>query len=127
MRVIQKIISVCECSHCSATITMVRMRASLLFLWQGKDAVHRHSDCVYASCCVFIMLKKIENPTACEMRSVIRFLKVKDMKLGEIHCELCDVYGDHAISSSVVQRWVQLFNEDAKMCLMICGVADRIR
>ena len=57
------------------------------------------------------MFKKIETPTACEMRSVIHFLNVKNMKLAEIHCQLCDVYGEHAISSSMVRRWVRLFNE----------------
>jgi len=77
---------------------------SLLILWQGTDAICRHSNSVYASCCVFIMFKKIENPTACEMRSVIRFLNVKNMKLAEIHCQFCDVYGEHAMSSSVVQK-----------------------
>ena len=29
----------------------------------------------------------------------------------EIHRQLCDVYGEHAVSSSVVRRWVRLFNE----------------
>jgi len=61
---------------------------------------------VYTSCCVFIMFKKIENPTACELWSVIHFLNVKNMKLAEIHRQLCDVYGEHAMSSSMVQRWV---------------------
>jgi hypothetical protein len=42
------------------------------------------------------MFKKIENPTACEMRSVIRFLNAKNMKPAEIHRQLCDVYGEHA-------------------------------
>ena len=32
------------------------------------------------------------------------------MKPAEIHRELCDVYGEHAMSSSVVRRWVWLFN-----------------
>jgi len=32
------------------------------------------------------------------------------MKLAEI-CQLCDLYGEHAMSSSMVWRWVQLFNE----------------
>jgi len=54
---------------------------------------------------VFIMFKKLENPTACEMRSVICFLNVKNMKLSEIR-QFCDLYGDHAMSSSVVWRWV---------------------
>jgi transposase len=57
------------------------------------------------------MFTKIENPTACKMWSVIRFLNVKNMKLAEIHCQLCDVYGEHAMSSSMVWKWVRLFNE----------------
>jgi len=56
------------------------------------------------------MFKKIENPTACEMRSVIRLLNAKNMTPAETH-QLCDVYGEHAMSSSVVQRWVRLFND----------------
>ena len=57
------------------------------------------------------MFKKIENPAACEMQSVIRFLNAKNMTPAEIHRQLCDVYGEHAMSSSVVRRWVRLFNE----------------
>ena len=57
------------------------------------------------------MFKKIENPSACEMRFVVCFLNAKNMKPAEIHCQLCDVYGEHAMSSPVVQRWVRLFNE----------------
>ena len=45
------------------------------------------------------------------MRSVIRFLNAKDMKPAEIHRQLCDVCGEHAMSSSMVRRWVRLFNE----------------
>ena len=45
------------------------------------------------------MFKKIENPTACEMLSVIRFLNAKNMKPAEIHRQLCDVYGEHAMSN----------------------------
>jgi len=59
------------------------------------------------------MFKKLENPTACEMRSVICFLNVKNMKLSEIR-QFCDLYGDHAMSSSVVWRWVWLLNEGHK-------------
>ena len=60
---------------------------------------------------VYVMFKKIENPAACEMRSVIHFLKAKNMTPAEIHHQLCDVYGEHAMSSSMVWRWVRLFNE----------------
>jgi len=88
------------CSHDGAHVL------SFLILCLGTDAV-RHSNSVYASC-VF-MFKKVENPAACEMRSVICFFNAKIMKLAEIHCQLCDVYEEHAMSSSVVQRWVRLF------------------
>ena len=54
---------------------------------------------------VFIMFKMIENPALCEMRSVIRFLKQAEIR------QLCDFYGEQALSISVVRRWVQLFNE----------------
>jgi len=57
------------------------------------------------------MFKKTENPAACELQSVICFMNAKNMKPAEIHCQLCVVYGEHAMSSSVVQRWVRLFNE----------------
>ena len=57
------------------------------------------------------MFQKIENPAACEMLSVIRFLITKNVKPAEIHRQLCDVYGEHAVSSSMVRRWVRLFNE----------------
>ena len=57
------------------------------------------------------MYKNIENPAACEMRSVIRFLNENNLKPAEILRQLCDVYGEHAMNSSMVRRWVRLFNE----------------
>ena len=45
------------------------------------------------------------------MRSVIRLLNGKNMKPAEIHRQLCDVYGEHAMSDSMVRRWVRLLNE----------------
>jgi transposase len=57
------------------------------------------------------MFKKTENPAACEMRSVILFLNAKNMKPAEIHLKLSDVSGEHAMSNSMVSRWVWLFNE----------------
>ena len=53
------------------------------------------------------MFKKVQNPAAREMRPVIRFLNAKNMTPAEIHRQLCDVYGEHAMSSSVVRRWVR--------------------
>jgi hypothetical protein len=70
------------------------------------------------------MFKKIEKPAACEMWSVISFLNARKIKPHDIHSQLCEVYGEHAMSDSMVRRWVRHFNEDEKMCMMIRGVAD---
>jgi hypothetical protein len=56
------------------------------------------------------MFKKIENHATREMRSVVHFLKAKNMTPNEIR-QLCDMYGEHAMSSSMGRRWVRLFNE----------------
>jgi hypothetical protein len=57
------------------------------------------------------MFKKIEKPAACEMRAVIRFLNARNMKPADIHRQLCEVYGEHAMIDSIVRRWVRHFNE----------------
>jgi transposase len=57
------------------------------------------------------MFKKIKKPAACEMRSVIRFLNARNMKPADIHRKICEVYGEHAMSESMVKRWVRHFND----------------
>ena len=82
----RKISSVCEYCRRSAAVTTVRMRAEFV------DSVARHGRNLQAfEQCLHVM------------RSVIRFLNAKNMKPAEIH-QLCDVYGEHAMSSSVVRR-----------------------
>jgi hypothetical protein len=56
------------------------------------------------------MFRKIEKPAAYEMRSVIRFLIARNMKPADIHRQLCEVYGEHAMSDSMVWRWMRHFN-----------------
>jgi transposase len=45
------------------------------------------------------------------MRSVTRFLNARNMKPVDIHRQLCEVYGEHAMSGSVVKKRVRHFNE----------------
>jgi transposase len=54
---------------------------------------------------------KIEKPAACEMRPVIRFLNARNMKPADIQCQICEVYGEHAVSDLMVRIWVGHFNE----------------
>jgi hypothetical protein len=57
------------------------------------------------------MLKEIEKPAACEMLSVIRFLNATNMKPADTYHQLCEVYREHAMSESMVRRWVRHFIE----------------
>jgi hypothetical protein len=45
----------------------------------------------------------IDNPASCEIRTVIRFLRVKSMSAAEIHRELCAVYGQNVMSEGTVR------------------------
>jgi transposase len=59
------------------------------------------------------MFKKIEKPAAYEMRPVVvRFLNARNMKPADIHRQLCEVYGEHVMSDSIVRRWVRHFSEE---------------
>jgi len=57
------------------------------------------------------MFKTIEGAADCEKRSVIRFLNVRNVLPSEIHHQICHVYGDNAMSDSMVRKWVRMFNE----------------
>jgi len=57
------------------------------------------------------MFETIEGTTDCEIRSVICFLNTRNVLPSEIHYQICQVYGDNAMSDSMVRKWVQMFNE----------------
>jgi hypothetical protein len=90
---------------------MVPMRAVFVVLLEGTEAIFKQSNHVHSSSCVFTMFKKIEKPAACEMRSLIRFLNARNMKLADIRRQLCEVYGEHAMNDTVVRSRVRHFNE----------------
>ena len=53
----------------------------------------------------------IEGAADCELRSVIRFLNARNVLPDEIPHEICQVYGDNAMSDGMVRKWVRMFNE----------------
>ena len=57
------------------------------------------------------MFKTIKGAADCEIRSVIRFLNARNVSLSEIHHQICQVYGDNAMSGGMVRKWVRMFNE----------------
>ena len=69
------------------------------------------------------MFKTIEGVAECEIRSVIRFFKSRNMlpiirflnarnvPPSEIHHQICQVYDDNAMSDGMVRKCVRIFNE----------------
>ncbi|KAJ4432569.1 hypothetical protein ANN_21192 [Periplaneta americana] len=52
----------------------------------------------------------IDNPTYCEVRSVIRFLNARHLKPAEIYRQLKEVYGDTVMNERNVRKWCEMFN-----------------
>jgi len=57
------------------------------------------------------MFKTIEGVADCEIWSLIRFLNVRNVLSREIHHQICQVYGDYAMSDGMVRKWVRMFNK----------------
>ena len=57
------------------------------------------------------MFKTIEGDADCEIRYVIRVLNAMIVLPSEIHYEICQVYGNNAMSDGMVRKWVRMFNE----------------
>ena len=57
------------------------------------------------------MFKTIEGAADCEIWSVIRFLNARNVLPSEIHHQICQVYGDNAMSDGMVRKWVRMFKE----------------
>ena len=57
------------------------------------------------------MFKTTQGAADCEIPSVIRFLNARNVLPSEIHHQICQVYGDNAMSDGMVRKWVRMFNE----------------
>jgi transposase len=86
------------------------MRAEFLYPLASNEH-NFETDRGDASFCVFKMFKTIKRPAACKMRFVILLLNARNVQPGDIHRELCEVYGENATSDSIVRRWARNFSE----------------
>ena len=57
------------------------------------------------------MFETIEGAADCEIRSVIRFLKARNVLPSEIHHQTFQVYGDNGMSDGMVRKLVRMFSE----------------
>ena len=51
----------------------------------------------------------ISNPADCEVRGVIRFLQVENVRPSEIPRRLVAVYGEHVMNAASVRKWCTVF------------------
>jgi len=65
------------------------------------------------------MFKTIEEAADFEIRSVIRFLKARNVLPSEIHHQIRQVYDDNAMSDGMVRKWVRCSMKDERTCTMI--------
>jgi len=57
------------------------------------------------------MFKTIEGAVNCEIWPAVCFLNARNMLPSKIHHQICQVYGDNAMSDGMVRKWVRMFNE----------------
>jgi transposase len=57
------------------------------------------------------MFKMIERPADCEIQSVIGILNARNVKSADTYREICEVYGENAMTDGMVRKWVRKFNE----------------
>jgi len=110
-QVIWKVSTVC--AYLSRILETATLRIFSDFLYQLRS--HRRHFVKFILCLyLFLALnvfKTIEGVADCEIRSVIRFLKARNVLPSEIHHQTCQVYGDNAMSDGMVRKWVRMFNE----------------
>ena len=68
------------------------------------------------------MFKTIEEAANCEIRSVSRFLSVRNVLPSDIHHQICQVYGDNAMSDGMIRNGFGCSMKDERMCMMKCKV-----
>ena len=57
------------------------------------------------------MFKTIEGAAKCEFVICNSFLNARNVLPSEIYHQICQVYGDNAMSDGMVRKWVRMFNE----------------
>jgi len=87
------------------------------------------------------MFKTIEGAADCEIRSVILFLNARNVLPSKVHHQICQVYGDNAMSDGMVRNWVRMLNEGREKVHdearsgrpslvngdLVCKVKERVR
>ena len=66
----------------------------------------------------------ISNPADCEVRGVMRFLQVENVRPSEIHRRLLAVYGEHVMNGASVRKWCQCLGMVEQMFMTLRSQGD---
>jgi len=68
----------------------------------------------------------ISNPADCEVRGVIRFLQVENVRPSEIHRRLVEIYGEHVMNAASVRKWCTMFRIGEQMFMTLRDQGDSL-
>jgi hypothetical protein len=71
------------------------------------------------------MFKTIELPAGFEIRSVIRFLNARNVKPADLHLQICEVYGENAMSDGMLNG-LESSKKVVTTCLTSRGAAGSL-
>jgi transposase len=57
------------------------------------------------------MCPAIDNPTSCEIRTLIRLLRAKNISAAEIRSEFCTDYSQNVMSEGTIRQWCRIFKD----------------
>jgi hypothetical protein len=83
---------------------MMRMRAEFV----GSLGRHgRHLQTIEPRLRIVLCVYNVQENREARRRSVIGFLNARNMRTADIHRQLFEMHGEHAMSDSIVRRWVR--------------------
>jgi len=107
-----------DISRTSLRLSLCACAVTSSIIWEATDAISWNSCYVYACSCALNMFKTIEGAADCEIWSVIRFLNARNVLPSKIHHQICQVYGDNAMSDGMVRKWFRCSMKDERTCTM---------
>jgi hypothetical protein len=96
---------------CAGGMSGVRLRGDVSVAEKvTSDTLSVLILCLCLSLCLEMSMK-IENLASCEIWSVIKVFNVKNVRPAEIYQQVCEVYGENAVSDGMVRRRCRMFSE----------------
>lgn len=81
------------------------MCESNFICWLVTDVITAYADFDALLLFVFKMHQSLENPTSCEICTIIRILNARDVKVPKIHQHISEIYREIAMITKMERKW----------------------